>query len=1415
VDNTRYSWTRFWVQRGGHFSLADGGFLADPETPVGAIYNPTLVQFSAIPAYPVLVLLGEPGIGKTTAMDAAYQVLESQSPRGEDKLLQKDLREYGSDTTLLNGIFGSDAFREWEQGTYNLYIFLDSLDECRLRINNVAQMLSGRLQDCPVDRLFLRILCRTAEWPSLLEDELRKILEKNDAIKRVWGDKALGIYELAPLRRNDAIEAAGSFNLNADDFLAEVERKDVVPFAIKPITLNFLLRNYRKKNQFPHTRAALYADGCRVLCEETNKSRATSGLTGTLSSEQRLIVAARIAAITIFGNRYAVWTGTDAEDNPYENDDVSLRQLCGDNEEVGGQQFAVTKAAVMEALGTGLFSSRGRERIGWAHQTYAEFLAAWYLIQHQMTTEQIMSLIKHTSDPEGRLITQLHETAAWLASLDTDVFQEIMKLDPAVLLRSDVATASMSHRAQLVESLMTEYEGGKLPDFDWSVRSLYHRLNHPKLATQLRAYIVENGTSDKVRGIAIDIAESCGLDSLSEDLATLALDPSEPMHQRINAAAAVTRIGTAEAKARLKPLIVDPAYTDVDDELKGAALLALWPKHMSAEELFAALKSPQDIGSLNLYSSFFYGDQMQHLQTSDVPVALAWIEQLPEALQDDPMYHHTIDSILWRAWECLGAPDIDEPLAHILMKRKRYRNAVLGEDRITQSLIGNDTKRHSLLGTLIRMMLASGEHPRHIAWAGLILSKDIAWLMDQMEIAKSEEEQRAIVQLSNAALVHDDMQSLEAIWRANERNPIVMEEFRWLLKGYDIRSAEAATLREFYQHEQKMNSRPLLKPSPSERVTTLLDRFEKGELEAWWILNREMTLKPDSTHYMDHLEFVSDLRVLPVWEAADEDTRARIIKGASNYLMGMEDPKMKEWLGKNVLHRPAYAGFRALRFLLNEESAALDALPEEVWRRWAPVTIGYQHSGASIEDSADQHRLVEIAYKHAPQEVLDSLLVVIDHQNRDIKSVSILRHIEECWDTLIANALVGKLTDTRLTPSSLGTILSTLLEHSVPQAREFAESLLSQPISSKGKKRERSLAAAQALAACASDAGWSSIWSIVQRDTLFGRELVERLVHTDRHNKQTPLSQRLSEDQLADLYIWLSHQYPHSEDLHPKGMHTVTTREEIQRWRDSVPDSIAERGSAEAIAALERTMGELPSVPYLENSLHRAKATRRLRTWSPMQPETLIRLAQNQQARLVENADQLLEVVIESLKRLEQELQGNTAAAGELWNYSKKGNKKVAWRPKDENEFSDRVKRHLEKDIKQKGIIVNREPEIRPGQELDLHIEAFVRSGVADSIGDTVKVVVESKGSWHDDLCTAMGTQLVNTYLKGSSSNTGLYLVGWFNCSKWASDDNRKAAAQRRAADKGVLQAKLDDQAKKLSRDGLRVKALVIDVSLQ
>lgn len=326
--------------------MDDDGYLIYPDGEFGRFANPDLKPFSAIAATPCLVLLGEPGIGKSRAIQgAAEQELEPGVAR-----LSLNLRQFSSEDRLFRAIFESEPYRHWLSDESVLEILLDSLDECLIRIGTVVPILEEELRSAPVRRLRLRIACRTASWPATLEE----------ALLRLWGADSFGAFELAPLRREDVRLACEIESLSSTDFLNEVQRVRAQSLAMKPVTLRLLLGTFRQNRQLPSSRSELYERGCRLFCDESPERR-DCRIPSRFDADQKLAVAKRIAAVTIFSNRFAVWKGPDNGEIPTE--DLALGDLAVGKEAAHGHEFAQPRARGF-GPGCGLAVAPGKAAVG-------------------------------------------------------------------------------------------------------------------------------------------------------------------------------------------------------------------------------------------------------------------------------------------------------------------------------------------------------------------------------------------------------------------------------------------------------------------------------------------------------------------------------------------------------------------------------------------------------------------------------------------------------------------------------------------------------------------------------------------------------------------------------------------------------------------------------------------------------------------------------------------------------------------------------------------------------------------------------------------------------------------------------------------------------------------------------------------
>ncbi len=249
-------------------------------------------------------------------------------------------------------------------------------------------------------------------------------------------------------------------------------------------------------------------------------------------------------------------------------------------------------------------------------------------------------------------------------------------------------------------------------------------------------------------------------------------------------------------------------------------------------------------------------------------------------------------------------------------------------------------------------------------------------------------------------------------------------------------------------------------------------------------------------------------------------------------------------------------------------------------------------------------------------------------------------------------------------------------------------------------------------------------------------------------------------------------------------------------------------------------MDACPALPWLKASLLEAQQLTRRQTWIPPQPGEILALAHHPHFHLVQNGAQLLDVVLESLARLEDKLQHQeTPRAIDLWNECPDEHRGYIYTPKDENRLSDYIKSHLEEDIKKQGqgIIVNREVEIRrggtarQGQRTDIHIDAVTRDPHGNSY-DRITAIIEIKGCWYRTWQSAIETQLVNRYLRENNCQYGIYLVGWFQCEQWDAEDQKKRRPAKLTLD--AARALLTTKAAELSSQGMIVRAVVLNTAL-
>ena len=282
----------------------------------------------------------------------------------------------------------------------------------------------------------------------------------------------------------------------------------------------------------------------------------------------------------------------------------------------------------------------------------------------------------------------------------------------------------------------------------------------------------------------------------------------------------------------------------------------------------------------------------------------------------------------------------------------------------------------------------------------------------------------------------------------------------------------------------------------------------------------EMTLEKDSTHYGD--DIAVDLKSLPGWTNSEAGKRSRIVECSRQYVL-QRNPETSTWLGKNVRHRPALAGYRAFRLLVDEDSAFVTGLSTAVWERWAPAILSFPHSEPEKDEVHKQ--LVSLAYSRAANQGIEVLQVLIKRDNAEHGHIFRSRSIFNCLvDDRLSAAILEEIKGRSLKPDMVEELFGLLLQHGNGPVDSYARELVKGFPYSREDVRSFAVAAAKALLEYAGDAGWTVVWPAIQADTKFARETLEAFVYP--RLGQTSVAARLSEDHVADLYLWLYREYP-------------------------------------------------------------------------------------------------------------------------------------------------------------------------------------------------------------------------------------------------------------------------------------------------
>jgi hypothetical protein len=455
--------------------------------------------FSAYSAETNLVLLGDPGAGKT------HLFKEAAAAEGGRWLTARTFL-----VTPPNPLAGQD-------------LFIDGLDEKR----------SGRgdrdTVDAMVEKLFtvaprkVRISCRAADW--LGESDLKAL---RPYFEPEGEPPVLLLEKLSRAERRAVLVAQGMEAAQADTFLAEAVERGLGDFLENPQNLIMLWRAVQG-GKWPATRRELFELATALVLQEFNSDRARSG-TGVFSVDELRLTAGGILAARLISDIEA----------------ISLSDQEGSGDIPGYRSLSFLEPAKSQAaLGRRVFVTAPEpESVDYAHRTTAEFLGAAFLgqsVRDGLPFGRVAALMGVDGHPSAEL-RGLH---AWLAVHLPEHSDQLIEADPyGVLTYGDAASLTRSSCAYLVQAL------GRLsrsnPWFrsgTWQSPSI-GALARPDMVDEFRAVLVNPDAGFGVRSVVVDaLAMGTPIPELKPDLAAILTREQSPYAERAHALLALLRLG--------------------------------------------------------------------------------------------------------------------------------------------------------------------------------------------------------------------------------------------------------------------------------------------------------------------------------------------------------------------------------------------------------------------------------------------------------------------------------------------------------------------------------------------------------------------------------------------------------------------------------------------------------------------------------------------------------------------------------------------------------------------------------------------------------------------------------------------------------------------------------------------------------
>nr|WP_298123946.1 hypothetical protein [uncultured Pseudoxanthomonas sp.] len=547
-----------------------------------------------------ILIVSEAGMGKT------YECQQQQRElwdKGEPaffielmSLVNGDLRTALSDDVVYA------RFEAWREAQTEIAtFFLDSIDEHALThrrfdqtLKQFSQYLRGRL-----DRV--RIVLTTRPVPVDLESVQRYLpVVKVEPVvdpQTLFADVAMGVQKgksdkkewqtvrhvaLAPLEEPQ-MRALAKINgiSDASPLLDAINRQHAHDYAKRPLDFIALCGDWKIHGTLRTHRDQVESDVTRKLKPRSASDRQDRT---NLSTSKAREGAERLALAALLTRRFTFWHSQDVDLS--RGDDALDPALVLEG---------LTHEEVWALLERPLFGLATYGRVRFHNRSVIEYLSSCLLLNLYRAGLPMSTLkrLLFVETPVGTKIVKpsMRPVAAWLASDVHEIFEELLRREPDVLLRhGDPAQLPLSARARAVRCHVETHGAG-----NWRGQTLtalqIQRFSTADLAPTIKELWSKGVQNPEVRETLLHAIGAGGMLECADIAHQAAWDINAPASERLNGLTALADLQDPRLADALAEMSVDtPQWPQA---LVEGAIVRLFPIYMTVPLLLGALKRLQ------------------------------------------------------------------------------------------------------------------------------------------------------------------------------------------------------------------------------------------------------------------------------------------------------------------------------------------------------------------------------------------------------------------------------------------------------------------------------------------------------------------------------------------------------------------------------------------------------------------------------------------------------------------------------------------------------------------------------------------------------------------------------------------------------------------------------------------------------